>query len=236
MSRANQFTATDLSSIEFVLILCGVVDSLCRLWRVMSQNTSSEQFFSCTEDEPSAGSGLGLRFSNHKHANVSKSDKTSFSFSSPPSSPSAGISPAPHQEEKDMNSRIAHLPSSDEATSADEKATTPLIRRSSRVPKVQTSRWRHLMLIIFSLNMAVSAGVLSTFIPSNAALECFYSSYNSGWMPWAKHLAVFDTVVKALLLLPSAWMLVRYELKFTVVFASCATALGTALRLIGASK
>lgn len=92
------------------------------------------------------------------------------------------------------------------------------------------------MLAIFALNMAVSSMVFSTFTSSHCVLERYYSERNSGWKDWVRHLAVYDTVIKALLLLPSAWMLVRYELKFTVVFASSATALGTALRLIGASK
>ena len=92
------------------------------------------------------------------------------------------------------------------------------------------------MLAIFALNMSVSSMVTSTFSPSHYVLEQYYNGSNSGWGKWVKHLAVYDTVVKALLLLPSAWMLVRYELKFTVVFASSATALGTALRLVGASK
>ena len=92
------------------------------------------------------------------------------------------------------------------------------------------------MLAIFALNMAVSSMVLSTFTSSHCVLERYYNESNSGWKEWVKHLAAYDTVIKALLLLPSAWMLVRYELKFTVVFASSATALGTALRLIGASK
>ena len=92
------------------------------------------------------------------------------------------------------------------------------------------------MLAIFSLNMAVSYMVMSTFTSSHCALEKYYCKKDSSWEDWVRYLAVYDTVVKALLLLPSAWMLVRYELKFTVVFASSATALGTALRLIGASK
>ena len=84
--------------------------------------------------------------------------------------------------------------------------------------------------------MAVSSNVMSTFVPSHDVLECYYRLHDSGWKDWVKDLAVYDTVIQALLLLPSAWMLVRYELKFTVAFASCATALGTALRLIGTSK
>ena len=92
------------------------------------------------------------------------------------------------------------------------------------------------MLLIFALNMAVSTGVLSTFLASERVLQAYYGGHDSGWEHWVRHLAVYETVVKALLLLPSAWMLVRYELKFTVVFASFATALGTALRLVGASK
>lgn len=203
---------------------------------MMSQSTSGEQFFSCSEDER-PGSGLDVGDSHPKNK-ISKSEETSNKDG--PSPPG----PLPPHRTKDMNSqpnddnpptKIVQL-SSDSAPTDSDAATTPLVRPSTRVPKVQTTRWRWLMLFVFSLNMAVSSNVLSTFVPSNAVLECYYSQYDSGWKHWVKHLAAYDTVIQALLLLPSAWMLIRYGLKFTVAFASCATALGTALRLIGTSK
>ena len=201
----------------------------------MSQTSSSDQFFSCrSEDERPTGSRQGLGDVKSKQNAGVKNKET---VEATPSS-----LPPPHRGGEDMTStnneqtRIAQLPSSGPTNPADARATAPLIRASSRVSKVQTTRWRWLMLLIFTLNMAVSAGVLTTFVPSDRLLEYYYGECDSGWKRWAKHLALYDTVVKVLLLLPSAWMLVRYELKFTVVFASCSTALGTALRLIGASK
>ena len=200
----------------------------------------SEQFFSCGSevDEHPAGTGALPRGVGDPRLN--KQRDSSSSRENEPKNEQSPLLAAEAQD--DMTSRndnpsavaAAQLPSATNTPIVTTRATctAPLIRSSSRASRVETSRWRWLMLVIFALNMAVSSMVTSTFTSSHCMLEHYYS----GWESWVRHLAVYDTVVKALLLLPSAWMLVRYELKFTVVFASSATALGTALRLIGASK
>lgn len=207
----------------------------------MSQNSSSEQFFSCTSsdgEQSRPGPGLGnhqprpgrqLPASKQQHQNLDKTSATSSSL----------LHPQQNMTSDEDATRIARLPAADEAPAdSGTGEAAPLIRGTSRrfSSRVRTTRWRWLMLLIFALNMAVGASVSSTLLPSESFLERYYSGHESGWERWVRHLTVYDTVVKALLLLPSAWMLVRYELKFTVVFASCATALGTALRLVGASK
>ena len=183
----------------------------------------SEQFYSCSEDEH-PGSELGTGDPQQKHI-ASKSVETNEENPFLPRNGDATSDGNP--------ASITQLPAS---TPVESGLATPLIRPSSRMLPIRTTRWRWVMLLIFALNMAVSGGILSTFIPADRVLEDYYSRHDTGWKPWVKHLAVYDTVVKVLLLLPSAWMLIRYELKFTVVFASFATALGSALRLIGASK
>ena len=216
----------------------------------------SEQFFSCEEDEhpastgsipPHAPRGVGDPWL-HKQQRDSSSCESELNIEQSPLLP-ASTEPQSLDGDggggKNMSSQndkpsgvgaAAHLPSATSAPIVTTRPTAPLIRSSSRASRVETSRWRWLMLAIFALNMFVSSMVTSTFSPSHCALEKYYGGNNSDWWEWVEHLAVYDTVVKALLLLPSAWMLVRYELKFTVVFASSATALGTALRLVGASK
>ena len=196
----------------------------------------SEQFFSCSEDEHSGSPGVGDGpLHKHQQRESSNESETKQTEQNP-------LLLAHHRDDMtSLNDKpaaiAAQLPSATSTPIVTTRPNTPLIRSSSRVSKVETSHWRWLMLVIFVLNMAVSSMVLSTFTSSNSMLlKTYYSRYDSGWKPWVKHLAVYDTVVKALLLLPSAWMLVRYELKFTVVFASSATALGTALRLVGAGK
>ena len=202
---------------------------------MMSQSISTEHFFSCSEDERP---GFGLGVGDPQHQDKSSKEKSSKDGgASPPSLPPHRTQDMTSQSNGDDNRRTRVVPlQSESAPESSDAATTPLIRPSYRAPKVQTTRWRWLMLLIFTLNMAVSSSVSSTFVPSDDVLRCYYSRYDSGWKSWVRHLAVYDTVVQALLLLPSAWMLVRYELKFTITFASCATALGAALRLIGASK
>ena len=217
----------------------------------------SEQFFSCEEDEhpastgpvpPHAPRGVGDPWL-HKQQRDSSSCESELNIEQSPLLPAStepqsldgdggggGENMSSQNDKPSGVGAAAHLPSATSAPIVTTRPTAPLIRSSSRASRVETSRWRWLMLVIFALNMSVSSMVTSTFSPSQCVLEQYYGGNNSGWGEWVKHLAVYDTVVKALLLLPSAWMLVRYELKFTVVFASSATALGTALRLVGASK
>ena len=220
----------------------------------------SEQFFSCSggsasEEEHSGPAGTGPVPSSHGPRGVGdpqlykqKDSSTTnceselkSSEQSPllaPTPATAAIEAQAQQVGENKMSSTNDRPSDAAAVTnaVRTRPTAPLVRSSSRASRVGTSRWRWLMLAIFALNMAVSSMVMSTFTSSHCALEQYYSECNSGWRDWVRHLAVYDTVIKTLLLLPSAWMLVRYELKFTVVFASSATALGTALRLIGASK
>lgn len=222
----------------------------------------SEQFFSCSggsasEEEHPGPAGTGPVPSRHhvprgvgdtqlyKQRDSSSSSELKTSEQSPLLAPAPATIEAQAQQVGENKMSTRNDRPSDAVAAAAARATgvvtttrptAPLIRSSSRASRVGTSRWRWLMLAIFALNMAVSSMVFSTFTSSHCVLELYYSERNSGWKDWVRHLAVYDTVIKALLLLPSAWMLVRYELKFTVVFASSATALGTALRLIGASK
>lgn len=200
----------------------------------------SEQFFSCASEEDEHPAGTGALPRGVGEPRLNKQRDSSSSRENEPRNKQSPLLAAEAQQDNDMTSRkdepsavgAAQLPSATNTPIVTTRATAPLIRSSSRASRVKTSRWRWLMLLIFALNMAVSSMVMSTLTSSHCVLELYYS----GWNDWVRHLAVYDTVVKALLLLPSAWMLVRYELKFTVMFASSATALGTALRLVGASK
>ena len=204
----------------------------------------SEQFFSCGSEVDEHPAGTGSVPSRGVGDTRLHKQKDSSSCESEPRNEQSPLLAAEAQDNENMSSRndkpsaaaAAQLPSTTSTPLVTTRATAPLIRSSSRASRVETSRWRWLMLAIFALNMAVSSMVMSTFTSSHCVLEQYYCEHSSNWKDWVKHLAVYDTVVKALLLLPSAWMLVHYELKFTVVFASSATALGTALRLIGASK
>ena len=128
---------------------------------------------------------------------------------------------------------IQCTPSSSTQTTSE---SSPLLAKKqspfTHMPKgeIRTYWWRWVVLLVFLLNSTVNNALWITFAPVADVMRCYYNIDNS----LVNTLSIVSAVITVLLTLPSAWMLVRFGLRFTIILASSATALGGALRLIGA--
>ena len=97
---------------------------------------------------------------------------------------------------------------------------------------IRTYWWRWTTLAIFVLNLGMVNCLWFTFAPIANVVQCYY---NVGQF-WVNSLSLVTMVMYIVLMFPSAWCLEKLGLRTTTVLASCATALGAALRLAGAGK
>lgn len=98
--------------------------------------------------------------------------------------------------------------------------------------EIRTYWWRWAILAIFLLNSAVNNAMWITFAPAANVMNCYYNTTKSE----LNTLSIVNAAVAILITIPSAWMLVRFGLRFTIILGSAATALGGALRLIGVGR
>ena len=96
----------------------------------------------------------------------------------------------------------------------------------------RTYRWRWVVLAIFMLNVGSNNALWITFAPIANVMRCYYGISNL----LVNVLSVVSAVLTILLMVPGAWCLGRYGLRFTVVLASVGNALGAAIRVAGSGK
>lgn len=103
---------------------------------------------------------------------------------------------------------------------------------ASQLPmtEVRTYWWRWAVLGIFVLNQLVSNLLWITFAPVADVMRCYYHITND----LVNTLSLASSVLALLLVLPASWLLVRFGIRFVVVLSSFATAIGGALRVMGA--
>ena len=110
--------------------------------------------------------------------------------------------------------------------------TTALLRNEHKdlidgAEPIRTYWWRWTTLAIFVLNLGMVNCLWFTFAPIANVVQCYY---NVGQF-WVNSLSLVTMVMYIVLMFPSAWCLEKLGLRTTTVLASCATALGAALRL-----
>ena len=110
--------------------------------------------------------------------------------------------------------------------------TTAAVPANSSITKIRTYWWRWAVLAIFILNQLLSNLLWITFAPIADVMRCYYDITND----LVNTLSLASAVLTLFLGLPSSWLLVHYGIRFVIVVSSVATALGGALRLMGAGS
>lgn len=98
--------------------------------------------------------------------------------------------------------------------------------------EVRTYWWRWAVLGVFILNQLFSNLLWITFAPVADIMRCYYGVSNE----LVNTLSLVSAVLALLLVIPAAWLLIRYGIRFVIVLSSFATALGGALRVMGAGS
>ena len=97
---------------------------------------------------------------------------------------------------------------------------------------IRTYLWRWVVLAIFFLNLGINNSVWITIAPVADVMRCYYGISNT----WVNTTTTVYMATYVLFFLPCAWILDRYGLRVTVILASIANALGTAVRVAGTGK
>ena len=85
------------------------------------------------------------------------------------------------------------------------------------------------MLFVFVLNMVINNVTWITFAPVADIMRCYYGISNAV----VNTLSMSSAILTLLLVLPAAWSLAHWGLRFTILLSSAATALGAGLRVMG---
>ncbi len=99
-------------------------------------------------------------------------------------------------------------------------------------PVFKTYWWRWMVLAVFMLNHIANNLLWITFAPVADVMRCYYGINNNV----VNALSLASAVLTIFLVLPSAWALIHFGIRFTVVLSSAATALGAGLRVAGAGS
>ena len=94
---------------------------------------------------------------------------------------------------------------------------------------IRTYLWRWVVLAIFFLNLGINNSVWITIAPVADVMRCYYGISNT----WVNTTTTVYMATYVLFFLPCAWILDRYGLRMTMILASFANALGTAVRVAG---
>ena len=97
---------------------------------------------------------------------------------------------------------------------------------------IRTYLWRWVVLAIFFLNLGINNSVWITIAPVADVMRCYYGISNT----WVNTTTTVYMATYVLFFLPCAWILDRYGLRVTMILASIANALGTAVRVAGTGK
>lgn len=98
--------------------------------------------------------------------------------------------------------------------------------------ELQAYWWRWGVLGVFVLNMATNNLMWITFAPIADVMRCYYGITNDV----VNTLSLVSAVLTLVLVLPGSWLLLHFGIRFVMVVASAATALGGALRVGGAGS
>lgn len=104
--------------------------------------------------------------------------------------------------------------------------------KSALLPQeqIRTYWWRWLVLGILMSNTILSYFLWITFAPVADVMRCYYSISND----IVNALSLVNVGLILFLVLPSAWCLRRFGLRFTLILSSIASALGAGIRVMGA--
>ena len=94
---------------------------------------------------------------------------------------------------------------------------------------IQTYRWRWVVLLIFSLNLAMTNIIWIPSAPIANVVICYYDIS----LFWVNALSEVYMLVYIPLLFPVVWMLDKYGLKLSLMIGACSDAAGAALKLAG---
>lgn len=136
-------------------------------------------------------------------------------------------------EELPVNSVNGHshpAPSSYGTINSTSITSDPAPPPSPTSTRVRSYWWRWSVLGVFVLNQVVNNLLWITFAPVADVMRCYYHIDNDV----VNTLSLVSAVLALVLVLPASWLLVRVGLRFVVVLSSFATALGGALRVMGA--
>ena len=93
--------------------------------------------------------------------------------------------------------------------------------------RLRTYWWRWWVLFVFVLNMVINNVTWITFAPVADIMRCYYGISNAV----VNTLSMSSAILTLLLVLPAAWSLTHWGLRFTILLSSAATALGASLRV-----
>ena len=99
-------------------------------------------------------------------------------------------------------------------------------------PRLRTYWWRWWVLLVFVLNQLANNLQWITFAPVADIMRCYYGISNG----LVNTLSIASAVITILLVVPASWSLSHYGLRFTILMSSGFTALGGALRIMGAGS
>lgn len=113
------------------------------------------------------------------------------------------------------------------------QANTPEEKEKSslQLPKqIRTYWWRWWVLGVLMSNNILANLLWITFAPVADVMRCYYNITNDV----VNALSLASAGITLLLVLPSAWCLSRFGLRFTLILSSIAAALGAGIRVMGA--
>ena len=100
------------------------------------------------------------------------------------------------------------------------------------LPPVRTYWWRWIVLLVFSLNLAMTNILWITAAPIANVVMCYYNVSEF----WVNSLSEVYMLTYIILLFPAVWLLDKYGLRLSILLGACGDAAGAALKLAGTGK